>query len=333
MHCKGLERSERIESAVRLSLRQKKFRSDFEHFPKEFTSDQDGTERIFMKSYQLFRAFGIDVKVHQTFLWLLCFYAFTGLMDGGVPGAITHVIWIIIVFGIVTLHEFGHSLAALHFGIPVLDITLMPLGGMARMAYMPRNPWHEFVIAIAGPAVNLVLAGLALLLIPGQPESNIFFVINAALLLFNLVPAFPMDGGRVLRACLASRMDYIEATRKAVKVSKYACLGLFLYGISQGHFMVCLISIFIYFAGKAELYSVQAQNWERRFYENSPQWKQWQEAQEANATGHGDPHVAGSEELPLRDFEGRAEDLKKSGEKVQLIYSDGKVLGVLRQKD
>ncbi|MDA0836977.1 MAG: M50 family metallopeptidase [Planctomycetota bacterium] len=286
-----------------------------------------------MKSYKLFRALGIDVKVHQTFLWLLAFYAFTGLMDGGVAGAITQAVWIIIVFGIVTLHEFGHGLAALHFGIPVLDITLMPLGGMARMAYMPRNPWQELVIAIAGPAVNFVLAGLALLLIPGRPESNPFFVINAALLLFNLVPAFPMDGGRVLRAWLASRMDYIEATRKAVKVAKYACLGLFIYGFSVGQFMVCLIAIFIYFAGKAELYSVQAQNWERRFYESSPQWKQWQEAQAANAAGHRDAPADGGDKLPLQNYERRIEELKKSGEKVQVIYSDGKVLGVLRQKD
>ena len=286
-----------------------------------------------MKSYQLFRAFGIDVKVHVTFLWLLGYYAFGGLMDGGVWGAIIQAVWIILVFGIVTLHEFGHSLAALHFGIPVLDITLMPLGGMARMAYMPRNPWQELVIAIAGPAVNLVLAGIALLLIPGPPESNIFFIINAALLLFNLVPAFPMDGGRVLRAALASKMDYIEATRKAVKVAKYACIGLFIYGFSQGQFMVCLISIFIYFAGKAELFSVQAQNWERRFYESSPQWKTRQEAQVANASSQEGAPAESAEELPLRDYEARVEELKKNGEKVQVIYSDGKVLGVLRQKD
>ena len=279
-----------------------------------------------MKSYQLFRAFGIDVKVHPTFLWLLGIFAFVGFINGGVMLAVTQSVWIILVFGIVVLHEFGHSLAALRFGIPVLDITLLPLGGMARMAYMPRNPRQEMVIAIAGPAVNVVLAGLALL-IPGPLESNIFFVINTALLIFNLVPAFPMDGGRVLRAWLATKMDYIEATRKAVKVAKYACLGLFIYGFSEGQFIVCMISIFIYFAGKAELLSVRAQNWERRFYESSPMW---QDAQAANTTGGAG---TSGEELPPQDYEGRVEELKKNGEKVQVIYSGGKILGVLRQKE
>jgi Zn-dependent protease len=286
-----------------------------------------------MKSYQLFRAFGIDVKVHPTFLWLLGIFALMGSMDGGgVIGAIGQAVWILCIFGIVLLHEFGHSLAALHFKIPVLDITLMPLGGMARMAYMPRNPRQELIIAIAGPAVNVVLAALALLL-PIPLEHNYFFIVNVALLVFNLVPAFPMDGGRVLRALLATKMDYIEATRKAVKVSKYACIGLFIYGFSGGNYMVCLISIFIYFAGKAELFSVEAQNLERRFYESSPMWKAWQEAQATNAAGHPSGPVESDEELPPHDYQGRVEELKKSGEKVQVIYSDGKVLGVLRQKD
>ncbi|MGH3106448.1 MAG: site-2 protease family protein, partial [Rubrobacteraceae bacterium] len=174
-------------------------------------------------SFKIGRAFGIEVKVHWTFFLLLAFFGFTGYQNtGSLPSALVTVGIIVALFVCVLLHEFGHALMAQRLGIETADITLLPIGGLARLKSLPDRPWDEVKIAIAGPLVNVVLApiffGIVLLLggsltmptniLEGVQSAGQVFAylgyINVALVLFNLIPAFPMDGGRVLRGLLAA---------------------------------------------------------------------------------------------------------------------------------
>src|SRR5918997_1519003 len=176
-------------------------------------------------SFSVGRAFGIDIRVHWTFLLLPIFFAFYSYQNtGSLVAALVAVVVILALFVCVLLHEFGHSLVAQRLGLEVPDITLLPIGGLARLKVLPEKPVDEVKIAIAGPLVNIVLApiffGLALLLGGGitmppnilegvQSAAQVFVYlgfINVALVVFNLIPAFPMDGGRVLRGLLATRL-------------------------------------------------------------------------------------------------------------------------------
>jgi Zn-dependent protease/CBS domain-containing protein len=216
-------------------------------------------------SFHLARIAGIDVKVHVTFFLLLAFVALSYGQIGGVQAAVQGVAFICAVFLCVVLHEFGHALAARRYGIRTPDITLLPIGGVARLEKMPDDPRQEVVVALAGPLVNVVIAlGLWLALgLPSLPDlqtmqlvdSNILsklLVVNVMLVLFNLIPAFPMDGGRVLRAVLAMRMSYARATQIAANIGQMlAFVGGFL-GFLYGHYMLILIAIFIYFGASNE---------------------------------------------------------------------------------
>jgi Zn-dependent protease len=230
-------------------------------------------------SYRLGKLAGIDVYVHLTFLLLLAWIGLSRLFSGqGVAGATLSILLMIMVFGIVVLHELGHALAARNYGIPTRDITLLPIGGVARLARMPELPLHEFIVAAAGPAVNLVLAclgALGLYVLAGLQASlpvmlaaefiEWFVIANLVLLFFNLVPAFPMDGGRILRALLAFRLPYLKATEIAVKVARVLALGLGLYGLF-GNPMLVLIAIFVWMGGGSELAMV------RQRFQPAPAW-------------------------------------------------------------
>jgi stage IV sporulation protein FB len=185
----------------------------------------------------------------------------------------------LLLFAIVILHELGHSLAALRYGVPVKQIVLLPIGGVAQLSRIPEEPIQEFVIAIAGPLVNFALAvvllaggllagidlqltGLAAMLgnIRDLSLSSIFnyvFISNLFLGVFNLLPAFPMDGGRVLRALLATRLDYARATSIAVVIGQSLAWLLGLWGFLGGGFFLILIAIFIYIGAGQEGQSVQ----------------------------------------------------------------------------
>lgn len=229
-------------------------------------------------SLRLFSIRGIDLRVHITFPLILVWAAiqFGFLSGAGWTGALFGVIVILLLFVIVTLHELGHSVAAQHYGVPVKQIVLLPIGGVAQLDHIPETPWQEFVIAIAGPAVNFLLAILlgVLLLVPGigfvgagefTALDNItlplifsyIFAYNLFLGLFNLLPAFPMDGGRILRAALAARMDYLTATRWAVRVGQMLAWVLGLYGFTSGNFFLILIAFFIYMGAGQEGQMVQ----------------------------------------------------------------------------
>lgn len=211
---------------------------------------------------------GIDLFVHWTFLVMLAgifgFYVYQGMT---VIAALAGVGLVLSVFGCVVLHELGHAFMARRFGIPTLDITMYPIGGVARLARMPREPMQEFLIAIAGPAVNLALAGVFFLLggIFGsplslthsiQPQANLLSMlmwINLGLVIFNLLPAFPMDGGRVLRAALASQMDYRNATHVASLIGQGLAFVFGLYGIFNSMWTLPLVGVFVFMAARQEV--------------------------------------------------------------------------------
>ncbi|MDP8951546.1 MAG: site-2 protease family protein [Actinomycetota bacterium] len=226
-------------------------------------------------SFKIGRAFGIDIKVHWTFFLLLIFFAFLGFQDAGnVLGALVTALVIVALFLCVLLHEFGHSLVAQRLGLEVPDITLLPIGGLARLKTLPDKPADEVKIAVAGPLVNVVLApvffGVAFLLgadllAPSSPFGGLDSVgeivvylgyINIALAVFNLIPAFPMDGGRVLRGLLATRLGPVQATDISSAVGQFFALVFFLVGLLINPFLI-LIAVFIFFGASGEAQMVR----------------------------------------------------------------------------
>jgi Zn-dependent protease len=232
-------------------------------------------------SIRLFSVKGIDIKVHITFPLILVWAAIQfGLLSGrGLEGAIFGIVVMLILFVIVVLHELGHSIAALSYGVPVKQIVLLPIGGVAQLSRMPEKPIEEFVIAIAGPLVNfglaIVLAVLAVVLgleigIGNMPLTfsrlaraslqSVFayvFISNLFLGLFNLIPAFPMDGGRVFRSLLATRIDYARATRIAVTVGQGIAWLMALWGLLGGGLFIVAIAVFILIGASQEGQLVQ----------------------------------------------------------------------------
>jgi len=224
-------------------------------------------------SFHLGRIAGIDVKVHVTFFLLLAWIGFVYYRSGGMPAAIDGVLFVLLIFLLVVLHEFGHALAARRYGIPTRDITLLPIGGLARLERMPDNPREEVVVALAGPAVNVVIAAVLALFIGfsgGWPDPHVMertgvslafrlFSVNVWLVLFNMIPAFPMDGGRVLRAVLAMRMNYARATQLAAGVGQGIAFIFFIIGLWWNP-MLLLIAVFIYFGANSEAALAQMKN-------------------------------------------------------------------------
>jgi stage IV sporulation protein FB len=214
-------------------------------------------------SFHIARIAGIDVKVHSTFLLLLAFYGFLFHQLGGGMAAVHGVLFISLVFFCVLLHEFGHAMAARRYGIHTPDITLLPIGGLARLERMPDKPSEELVVAVAGPLVNVVIA---LALAPFHdpnigPEVlqrfdgsllEMLFYANITLVFFNLIPAFPMDGGRVLRALLAMRMDYVRATNIAASIGQALAFVGGLFGLLNGAPMLALVALFVFFGAQSE---------------------------------------------------------------------------------
>jgi len=218
-----------------------------------------------MRSLHLGNAFGIPVFLHWTFFLLLGFVALSQLVASGSPlAALVGVIFVSAIFGCIVLHELGHALMARRFGIRTRDVTLLPIGGIARLEKMPDNPRQELWVALAGPAVNVVIAGVLgiwLLLIGLVPGGALSFaggsfaarlmLVNLALVAFNMLPAFPMDGGRVLRAVLAQRMGYVEATDLASRVGRGMAVVFGVVGLLWNPMLV-LIALFVWFGAGQE---------------------------------------------------------------------------------
>jgi len=216
-------------------------------------------------SINLFRVFGIQLAVHASFLLLLAYWGYEGWQEGGVMGMAWSVGLILLFFGCVILHELGHSLTARRYGVNVPRILLLPIGGMAEFDRIPRKPAQELLITIAGPAVNFLLVALLLPLawsglfgaeeVPAYSPAGLLgqlWYANLVMGVFNLAPVFPMDGGRILRALLASRLPYLRATWWAVMVGRVLAAGLILFALYRGNYMLAVLFTFIIAAGNAE---------------------------------------------------------------------------------
>jgi Zn-dependent protease len=215
-------------------------------------------------SFTIARIAGIPIKIHATFFLILVFVAIVHAGEGG-GGILLGLVFILALFACVVLHELGHSLVAMHYGIRVRDITLLPIGGVAALERMPEHPQQEFLVAVAGPAVNLVIAGILYVGLSSvgalEPMGELsvtkgslverLMVVNVFLAAFNMLPAFPMDGGRMLRALMAHRMDYERATRLAARIGQGMALVFGLLGLLFNPFLI-FIALFVYIGAEQE---------------------------------------------------------------------------------
>lgn len=214
-------------------------------------------------SLKILEVSGIPIRVHLTFFLLFVWIGFASASVGAsIP---MNILFISVVFACVVLHELGHSLVAQRFGIRVQDITLLPIGGVARLERMPEKPRQEFLVAIAGPLVNVLIAGALYALIRAQgdfgrlegvsaltgPFLLRLWLTNVFLVAFNLLPAFPMDGGRVLRALLAQRIGFLRATQIAARVGQGMALLFGLWGLF-GNPLLLFIALFVYMGAEQE---------------------------------------------------------------------------------
>ena len=209
---------------------------------------------------------GIGVYVHATFFILIAWIGYVHWQAGrSLGGAIAGVAFVLALFACVVLHEFGHALTARRYGIKTRDITLLPIGGLARLERMPDNPREELRVALAGPAVNVVIAAAlfvylqatstfapigTITLVSGSFVERLMLV-NASLVAFNMLPAFPMDGGRVLRALLAIRMDYTRATQIAATIGQGMAFLFGLIGLFVNPFLL-FIALFVWIGAGQE---------------------------------------------------------------------------------
>jgi len=217
-------------------------------------------------SWHIGRVAGIDLKIHLTFFFLLLWVGFSTASSGGTAEVVlSDVLFILALFLCVVLHELGHALTAKHFGIATRDITLLPIGGVARLESMPEKPKEEFLVSVAGPAVNVLISILLFigLIASGTLSQTMnltvildnfwlrLLMVNISLVAFNLIPAFPMDGGRVLRAILASRFDYVKATRIAVNIGRGFAVLMGIAGFFFNPWLI-LTAIFVWSGAGAE---------------------------------------------------------------------------------
>ncbi|MDN5216971.1 site-2 protease family protein [Fulvivirgaceae bacterium BMA12] len=223
------------------------------------------------------RVSGIKILIHWTFIFLIAWVVFLEISRGSDGSTIMlSIAFVLVIFGCVVLHELGHALTAKRFGISTRKITLLPIGGVASLEKMPEKPKQELLVAVAGPAVNVAIALLLYLIFPinkflagnaGQLEEALgkvttqnfvfyLFVANIVLVVFNAIPAFPMDGGRILRALLSMTLDRVQATRIAASLGQLMAVLFFFIGLFYNPLLI-LIAIFVYFGAHSENVMVQ----------------------------------------------------------------------------
>lgn len=217
-------------------------------------------------SWKLGRVAGIPIHVHWTFAILIGWLVVAGTLENNDLGqGIAEGVFVLALFGCVVLHELGHALMARRFGVATSDITLLPIGGVARLQRIPDKPYQELLVALAGPAVNLLIVLTMMLIFGVSFPSSLdgehlvhsdfwpkLLVVNVFLAGFNMLPAFPMDGGRVLRALLAMRLPYAKATRAAASVGQLMAIGFGLLGLSGHAPLLLFIAIFVWIGAEAE---------------------------------------------------------------------------------
>lgn len=281
-------------------------------------------------SLKIAQVAGIGIFVHWTFLILLGWIVFIFVSTGKDLATIAEGVGLILaLFGCVVLHELGHALTGRRFGVKTLDITLLPIGGVARLERMPEEPWHEFWIAIAGPAVNVVIAAalLAVISVMGRVEQISEYqrvgghflaqlmVFNVILVVFNLLPAFPMDGGRILRSLLAVWLPRVQATHIAASVGQVMAILFGLVGLMSGNLILLFIALFVYLGAQAELRAAEM----RSIFQNV-------QVQEAMTTD--------VQTLAPGDSVQHAVEVLLAGHQQDFpILDDGRVVAMLRRSD
>ncbi len=228
-------------------------------------------------SFPLGRLFGSELRVHVTFFLLLAWVGFAAYSDGGLSAAIENLVFVLALFACVVAHEYGHALMARRYGIRTPDITLLPIGGLARLERMPQKPMQEVWVALAGPAVNvaiwlvLVILGastqvdtLAQIDSPRADLLGRLAYVNLLLAAFNMIPAFPMDGGRVFRALLCLKLDRVKATRIAAIGGQIVAVCLGFLGLTTGNPILVLIAVFVFVSANAESQDVALRTATRR---------------------------------------------------------------------
>jgi Zn-dependent protease len=232
------------------------------------------------------RFYGIDVHIHWTFWLLILLYLYLVAKSGQVAEGLIGLSLVLAAFFCILLHEYGHSLAARYFGIRTLDITLTPIGGVARLERLPEKPMQELVVAIAGPLVNVAIAGLLWLVIlfgigsdwaapsvviEGGPLGQLL-ALNLILVAFNMLPAFPMDGDRVLRSLLALKFGFIRATEIAARIGRWMSLVFAIWGIWTMNPLLVILAAFVFITGTIELFHAKIRSLQRSSspFGNSP---------------------------------------------------------------
>jgi len=280
-------------------------------------------------SLMIGRVAGTAVRIHVTFLLFLAWIFGVSYISGGPQAAWNGLVFLLLLFLCVLLHEFGHIFTARAFGISTPDVILLPIGGVSRLERIPEKPGEEFLVAIAGPAVNVVIAGLLVLLAGANVQLDRLVTlestsaslvdrlatVNVYLVLFNLIPAFPMDGGRVLRALLATRLGYVHATEVAAAIGQGVAFLLGFLGLF-GNPLLIFIAIFVYLAASAEAHLVAIRAMSRGVPVTAAMMTQF-------ATLTPDEHVDAAVEMLLRT----------SQSEFPVVDGLGRPVGVLARND
>ncbi|HMK69905.1 MAG TPA: site-2 protease family protein [Xanthobacteraceae bacterium] len=272
---------------------------------------------------------GTAIRIHITFLLFLAWIFGVEYIAGGPQAAWNGLLFIVLLFLCVLLHEFGHIFTARAFGVRTPDVILLPIGGVSRLERIPEKPSEEFLIAIAGPAVNVVIAVLLVLVVGANlstdhlaalESANVSMidrlaVVNLFLAVFNLLPAFPMDGGRVLRALLASRFGYVRATEIAATIGQWVAFALGFLGLF-GNPILIFIAIFVYLAAASEAHLVAIRAMSRGVPVTAAMLTQF-------ATLTPDEHIDTAVETLLRTSQGE----------FPVVDGSGRPIGVLARND
>jgi stage IV sporulation protein FB len=286
---------------------------------------------------------GVRIRIHLTFLIFLAWIGLAFWHSGGGEAAARGIAYILLLFGCVVLHEFGHILTAKRFGAKTVDVILLPIGGLARMQGIPEKPREELLVALAGPFTNLIIASVLIAFIGphalsfglGRSLADLSIlpslaVANLFLALFNLVPAFPMDGGRVLRALLTYSVGRDMATTMAARIGHYLAVGLGVFGFLGGLPLLMLVAVFIYFGASAEYNHAQMRSFARGLVVSDVMMDQFSVLPVTKAIGDAVAVLVHSaqHDIPLVDGVGKPVAILTRNEIVQALHQHGQYFPV-----